>query len=213
MGSMKYLAEELAQVEDLAAYREALVREQAIREVMAESGESREIVVEMIDSLDAMAEDAVLELTEGQPTTLRDALSRYVDDLEPRHGDYAMTHTVAGDLSALLNYPWPAPPTGLAIDREDNLERKEGEPEGYHVRETVTLESYPLMGSSPAERAESLARGEAIRRRAMRDHAFVGDGPYCSAMIPQGISGSPETGVVTMTAGCGYPRETHPDAG
>lgn len=209
---MSELADLLAGADDLGAWRDALAREQAIREVMAESGESREVVEEAIGAMEAMASEEVLDLTEGNPTTLRDGLERYLRALEQRD-EVLARDWVLSDLAALLSYPWPAGATGLAIDREDGLERKEGEPEGYHVRETITLEDYPLMGSSPAERAESLARGERIRRQAMRDHAFVGDGPYCSAMIPQGISGSPETGVVTMTAGCGYPRETHPDAG
>jgi hypothetical protein len=81
------------------------------------------------------------------------------------------------------------------------------------VRETITLADYPLMGSSPAERAEALERSERIRREAMRDHQFEGDGPYCAAMLPVGSSGTSETGVVTMTAACGYPRDTHPDEG
>lgn len=209
---MSELAELLAGADDLGAWRDALAREQAIREVMAESGESREIVEEAIGAMEAMASEEVLDLTEGNPTTLRDGLERYLRVLEQRD-EVLARDWVLSDLAALLSYPWPAGATGLAIDLEDSLERKEGEPEGYHRRETITLESYPLMGSSPAERAESLARGEEIRRRAMRDHAFVGEGPYCQAMIPQGVSGSPETGIVTMTAGCRYPRETHPEAG
>jgi hypothetical protein len=197
--------------EHLTAMRDALAKETAIREVMAESGESREVVEEAIGAMDAMAGEAVLDLTEGEPTTLRDALERYVAVLEERD-EILARDWVLSDLAALLTYPFPAGATGLAIDPEDSLERKPGEPEGYHRRETITLEGYPLMGSSPAERAESLARGERIRREAMRDHLFVqGDGPHCAAMLPVGASGSPETGVVTMTAACGYPRETHPD--
>lgn len=209
---MSELADLLAGADDLGAWRDALAREQAIREVMAESGESREIVEEAIGAMEAMASEEVLDLTEGNPTTLRDGLERYLRVLEQRD-EVLARDWVLSDLAALLSYPWPAGATGLAIDPEDSLERKEGEPEGYHRRETITLESYPVMGSSPAERAESVARGEEIRRRAMRDHAFVGEGPYCQAMIPQGVSGSPETGIVTMTAGCGYPRDTHPEAG
>jgi hypothetical protein len=207
---MSELADLLAKADDLGAWRDALAREQAIREVMAESGESREVVEEAIGAMDAMSGEAVLDLCEGEPTTLRDGLERYLAVLEERD-EVLARDWVLSDLAALLAYPWPAGATGLAIDREDSLERHEGEPEGYHVRETITLESYPLMGSSPAERAASLARGEEIRRQAMRDHVFRGDGPHCEAMIPMGSSGSPETGIVTMTSGCGYPRETHPD--
>jgi hypothetical protein len=211
---MSELAKLLAGADDLGAWRDALAREEAIRHVMAESGESRVIVEEAIGAMDAMAEEGVLDLTEGEPTTLKDGLSRYVEVLEGRD-EVLARDWVLSDLYALLNYPWPAGMRGPYVALEDSLERREGEPEGYHVRETVDTDwctGYPLMGSSPAERAESLERGERIRRQAMRDHVFVGDGPFCSAMLPMGSSGSPETGVVTMTAGCGYPREAHPDA-
>jgi len=205
------LATKLSQAPDLGHVVKLMAREQAIRDVMVKTGESRRIVTEMIDAMDAMADEAVLDLTDGNPTNLRDALERYVTVLEQRD-EILARDWVLSDLGALLGYPWPAGATGLAIGREDSLERKPGEPEGYHVRETITLEDYPLMGSSPAERAETLERAERIRRQSMRDHLFVqGEGPHCAAMLPVGSSGSPETGVVTMRAGCGYPRETHPD--
>lgn len=208
---MTELAELLAGADDLGAWRAALARETAVREVMAETGESREIVEEAIGAMDAMAGEAVLDLTEGEPTTLRDALERYVGVLEGRD-ELLARDWVLSDLAAILTYPFPETASGLAIDPEDSLKRVEGEPEGYHRRETITLADYPLMGSSPAERAEAAARTERIRREAMRDHVFVeGDGPHCAAMLPAGSSGGPDTGTITMTAGCGYPRETHPD--
>ena len=98
----------------------------------------------------------------------------------------------------------------MTPDLEDSLERLEGDPPGGHVRET-TGTGYPLMGSSPAERIESVERAARIKGQAMRDHVFIGDGPYCEAMLPMGVSGSPETGIITMTAGCGYGRDTHPE--
>jgi hypothetical protein len=212
---MSELSKLLAGADDLGAWRDALAREQAIRQVMAESGESREVVEEAIGAMDAMAEEGVLDLCEGEPTTLRDALDRYVRVLEDRE-EVLARDWVVGDLYALLGYPFPERATGLAIDPEDSLERKEGEPEGYHVRETITLEDYPLMGSSPAERAEAQERSERIRRAAMRDHQFVPgktelDG--CAAMLPAGSSGGPETGVLVMTAQCGYPEDAHPNEG
>lgn len=93
---------------------------------------------------------------------------------------------------------------------EDNLERLDGEADGWHVRET-TGDGYPLMGSSPAERAEAVQRGERIKAQAMRTHPFVGDGPYCQARISFAPLGSPETGTITGWSGCGYPRDTHPE--
>lgn len=207
------LADALTSVDDLDAVVRAVIREQAIRSVMIETGETREIVIEMASSLESMAQEVVLDLTDGGPTTLRDGLERYVDQMsrtgEPSH----VVGSILGDLTALLAYPWPEQATGMAIGREDDLERREGEPEGYHVRETITLERYPLMGSSPAERAESQERADRIRRNAMRDHVFVGEGTNCAAMLPVGLSGSPETGVMTMRDQCGYPRTAHPDQG
>jgi hypothetical protein len=201
--------EALAGEEGLDALGASLAREQAIRQIMAETGEPREIVTESIDAMDAMAEEEVLDLCDGQPTTLRDGLSRYVELLGQRD-EIVPRDWVLSDLHALLTYAWPAERGNADVDQEDSLERREDEPEGWHRRDT-TEAGYPLMGSSPAERAEARERGERIRAQAMRDHLFAGEGRYCEAMLPVGSSGSPETGIITMTAGCGYGRDTHPD--
>ena len=121
---MSELTDLLAEADDLGAWRAALAREVAIREVMAETGESREIVTEMVESLDAMADEAVLDLCDGQPTTLRDALSRYVDGLAARWPDGADLdqETVTGDLVALLSYPWTGEEATLATHgRNDSI--------------------------------------------------------------------------------------------
>lgn len=89
---------------DLDMVQRALSRERVIRQVMVESGEDRQTVTDMADAMESMGQEAVLSLTEGEPTTLRDALQRYVDGLDtadPQEAD------VAGDLGAILNYPWP----------------------------------------------------------------------------------------------------------
>jgi hypothetical protein len=98
----------------------------------------------------------------------------------------------------------------MTPDLEDSLERLEGDPPGWHVRET-TETGYPLMGSSPAERIESVERAARIKGQAMRDHVFIGDGPYCEARISTRPQGSPEVGTITGWVGCGYPRDTHPE--
>lgn len=95
-------------------------------------------------------------------------------------------------------------------DLEDSLERLKSDPPGWHVRET-TETGYPLMGSSLAERAEAVERIARIKAQAMRDHVFVGDGPYCEARISTRSQGSPEVGIITGWAGCGYPADTHPE--
>lgn len=113
MGYVTYGRNELrhvmSEIEDLDEARAALVREHAVRHVMAETGEPREVVTEMIDAMEATDQDGVLDLTEGEPTTLRDALERYLDALEKdiEAGDAAGPVTISADLGALLAYPWP----------------------------------------------------------------------------------------------------------
>jgi len=207
---MSELRDLLAKADDLGAWADALSRETAIRQVMEETGEPREVVEEAVGAMDAMAEEGVLDLAEGNPTTLRDGLARYVEVLADRD-EVLARDWVLSDLYALLNYPWAAERPGVPVDPEDSLERQEGEPVGYHRRRT-TETGYPLMGSSDAEREEAHQRTIRIQRQAMRDHVFVGDGRYCEAMLPMGSSGGEETGIITMTAGCGYGRDTHPEA-
>lgn len=91
---------------------------------------------------------------------------------------------------------------------EDNLEHVEGEPPGWHVREK-TETGYPLMGSSPAERVEALERGQRIKRQAMRDHPFEGEGRYCQhwRVLTDRMTGA---GRLVMRDQCGYPPDTHP---
>lgn len=203
------LATKLSQAPDLGRVADALTRETVLRQVMTETGESREIVADMIDAMDSMSEESMLDLTDGEPTTLRDALSRYVESLE-RYPNGVHTDTVAAELTALLNHPWPAEQPGVHVDLEDSLERREGEPQGYHRRRT-TETGYPLMGSSDAEREESHQRGIRIQRQAMRDHVFVGDGRYCEAWRTLTDRMTAE-GRLVMRDQCGYGRDTHPDA-
>jgi hypothetical protein len=61
---------------------------------------------------------------------------------------------------------------------------------------------------SPEER---VAR---VKREAMRDHPFVGDGrggPYCQDMGRETVMGSREFGQVFMRVQCGYPADLHPE--
>lgn len=96
--------------------------------------------------------------------------------------------------------------------REDSLVRLAGEADDWHLRE-LTEDGYPLMGSSPAERAEAVQRMARIKAQAMRSHEFVGEGPYCQARIGFAPQGSAETGVLTGWSACGYPRDCHPGEG
>lgn len=44
--------------------------------------------------------------------------------------------------------------------------------------------------------------------RSMRDHPFVGDGPYCEHW--EGSTTSGAHGTLTFSAQCGWSREAHP---
>lgn len=98
------LADLFASMDDLSEVTKAVARETVIREAMAQTGEGRSTVADMIDAAQSMGQEAVLELTDGEPTTLRDALSRYVDEAETRRGGW--WPQVAEELTAILNYPW-----------------------------------------------------------------------------------------------------------
>lgn len=100
--------------EDLDAIKAALVRESAVRHTMEATGESREVVVSVVDANLSMDSEAVLDLTDGEPTTLKDALRRYADDLVAgdelsmqQEGAQGFRDSVVGDLHTLLDYHWP----------------------------------------------------------------------------------------------------------
>jgi hypothetical protein len=97
----------LAGAKDLDAVQKAVIRERVIRQTMADSQESREVVTVMVDSFQSMSEEAVQELTEGEPTTLRDAISRYIEMMEGSEDDVVIGRdVVAGDLLDIINFPW-----------------------------------------------------------------------------------------------------------
>jgi hypothetical protein len=123
------VADMLSGIDDLDAVNRAVEREREIRIGMARTGQGREVVAEFLDAEAAMDEEAVLGLTEGQPTTLVDALRRYVEELEKQGTTDALD--AAASLAALLAYPWPEderrislhnPHYGLAlsINEEEN---------------------------------------------------------------------------------------------
>jgi hypothetical protein len=112
------LAEIMAGEIDLSRVQAALVRETTIRQVMAQSGEGRQTVEDMINAMESMDQEAVLDLTEGEPTTLRDALLRYVrvlDERDPDGDELTPVAGVSGDLGAILNYPWSDEEERLAL--------------------------------------------------------------------------------------------------
>lgn len=110
--------------EGLEAAERALSRERVIRETMRETGEPREISAEMVDALDCMTEEAVLDLMDGEPTSLRAGLVKYIEGLAPRYPGGMHVDSVTGELEALLEYPWPVASAPLA-----GLELSSGYPE------------------------------------------------------------------------------------
>lgn len=102
------LDEALAGEADLERVQRALSREVVIRQVMAESGEPYEVVAETVDAMESMGQEAVLDLMEGEPTTLHAALERYTSELEGRD-ELQPRDRIVDELTALLMYPWPGP--------------------------------------------------------------------------------------------------------
>lgn len=103
------LATLLADDQDLDYVVRAVARERTIRQVMIQSGEGRAVVAEMVDAMDSMAQEAVLDLEEGEPTTMRAALQTYVAELNKRDPDgdeLTPVARVSDELTMILNYPW-----------------------------------------------------------------------------------------------------------
>lgn len=125
-----HLAEILSGKEDLDAVIRAVARERVIRRGMAETGESREIVAETLDASISTGQEAVLNLMDGEPTTLRAGIQRYVQVLEAEMGegcpwDSEAKDVVAGiadELNSLLAYPWPVTSAapGLKVERPND---------------------------------------------------------------------------------------------
>lgn len=108
------IEDNLVHAPDLDRVIRAVEREREIRIGMARTGQGRVIVAEFLDAQAAMDDEAVLDLTEGQPTTLVDALRRYIAELEKQYelsmqqeGAENYRSRVVGELMTLLDYPWP----------------------------------------------------------------------------------------------------------
>src|SRR5262245_17427178 len=102
----KQMADILASTEDLTRVQLALVREKASRDLMAQTGEGRGPVTEMVDAAASMDEEAVLDLMDGEPTTLADAVHRYVEEMQD-WDELLPRDQILSELSAILDFPWP----------------------------------------------------------------------------------------------------------
>jgi hypothetical protein len=103
---MSELEDLLAKADDLGAWRNAVIREQVIRDTMTQTGEDRQTAADFFDAHKSMDQEAVLELTSGAPTTLADGLQAYIEGLDTQATEMHPDR-VASDLHALLTYPWP----------------------------------------------------------------------------------------------------------
>lgn len=115
-----HLAEILEEAPDLDLVQAALIRERVIRDVMRDSGEERRHVADMLDAMASVSQESVEELTDGEPTTLRDALQRYMEGLEGDSDEEVFLGRVAGELATILNYPFPGPSVELEVERPDD---------------------------------------------------------------------------------------------
>jgi hypothetical protein len=79
----------------------------------------------------------------------------------------------------------------------------------YWLRERGGLYGW-VTGLMPGEPPAGPPTGEFPLGNEGMDHSFEGDGQYCQAWIDLGSRGDERIGVITMRAGCGYPRDTHP---
>jgi hypothetical protein len=137
----------LSETTELGTVQRALVREQAIRAIVAETGEERRHVVDTMDALDSMDREAILDLTEGEPTTLVDALSRYVDVLEGRD-EIVPRDGIVGDLSALLRHRWPGVPGAEELAREIHRAYVRQEPREVVPWEELSDEEHALAAAT-----------------------------------------------------------------
>jgi len=166
--------------QDLAAVERAVVRERAIRQTMAETGEARAVVVETIDAALSMDQESVLELTEGAPTTLADALARYVrllpEAVTGMTGE--ISDQIASDLSAILEYPWPAEEALVALHQPEGvaLHIEEGDDRDLEIRIgpnrwLVCTVNWEDAGSGGQRAAEEVARAihRAVLARVIAD--------------------------------------------
>jgi len=175
------LAEALEGEADLDALIRAVSRETVIRHAMAETGEGRTVVAEMLDATTSMGDEAVLDLMDGEPTTFRAAVQRYVEELEGRD-ELQPRDRVVDDLTTLLNYPWRDEEERLALHQANRaLMFRVDRPDDEHVRVTIGDNawelysgSYDELGSSGMAAVENVA--EAVYRAVLarvipdRDH-------------------------------------------
>lgn len=165
---------------DLDKVQRALIRETAIRRTMAQTGEGRDTVVDMIEAMESMDHEAVLDLTEGEPTTFRDAVLRYVAELEKRDPDgdeLTPVARVTDELGTILAYPWSDEEERLALhDPHYGLALHVTQPEYDRVEVRIGSNRWLVANVDPrddhavATVAEAVHRATLVRVIGDRDH-------------------------------------------
>lgn len=158
------LEEALTGTDDLDDVRRALAREEAIRDTMHETGESRDIVTQMLDSMVSMGHEAVLDLVEGEPTTLRAGLARWLDGVADRYPGGMHADSVIAELGTLLEYPWP-----LASPPREELALVSDYPDDDHL--VITLGGQEVAAANHDEHGWSGM--EAVQQTAEAVHAAI----------------------------------------
>lgn len=158
----------LACSDDLDQVIRAVARERVIRDTMAKTGEGREVVVEMADAMESMSQEAVLDLCDGEPTTLADALRRYADELDetpPDSVDAAlMGQATADEIRTLLNYPWSGEEERIQLHNTHGrviLETRVDNSRDLEIwidGQLISTVSWEDVGSGGIEAARDLAR-------------------------------------------------------
>lgn len=179
---VKALQAFLAGAPDLDAMERAIAREREIRIMMARSGQGRGPAADMIDVEQSMAEEAVLDLTDGEPTTLVDTLQRYLSELACR-GELQPRDQITTELEAILRFPWPEderlvslhnPHYGLMLHFRHDKNRDLIVQMGNERREVARV-SWEDAGSGGIEAVEAVARAvyKATLARVLpdRDHS------------------------------------------
>lgn len=172
----------LSGIEDLSTVERAVAREREIRIMMARSGQGRGPAADMVDAEQAMAEEAVLDLTDGEPTTLVDALQRYLSELACR-GELQPRDQIATELETILSFPWSEderlvslhnPHYGLMLHFEHDENRDLLVKMGNN-RWTVARVSWEDAGSGGVQAAETAIRAvyKATLARVLPDREHI----------------------------------------
>ena len=180
------LADALSAEPDLEAVKVAMIREYAIRHAMAETGEDRQTVTDMIGAVGSMDQEAVLELTSGAPTTLADGLQAYIESLDAaEEGSKIGVDGVINHLHALLTYPWPEEEATIATHGANaHVGLRVDQTEGNHEAVTIHVGGQKVYHGSTDREGGVIAEdvAEAVHRAVLS--RVIGDREHIVQLSP-----------------------------